>query len=74
MLGASGAYYQLACLYSILGRTDEAMSFIYKALDARALPPMEEFMDDEWLDNLRLTEPFNRFVQALEAKLEAREQ
>jgi predicted Zn-dependent protease len=73
-LGNSTAYYHLACLYSILGQTHESMSFIHKALTARALPPLEELLEDEWLDNLRATEAFSQFLTALENKLQAREQ
>jgi len=38
-LGNGGAYYTLACLYSILGRCQQAMELIHKALTARSLPP-----------------------------------
>jgi tetratricopeptide (TPR) repeat protein len=74
-LGNSGAYYNLACLYSILGRTAEAMNFIQKSLLAKALPPLEEIAQDEWLDHLRSTSVFTQFFTALEAKLsQAREE
>lgn len=73
-LGNASAYYNLACLYSILGRTHEAMELIRKSLSARALPSIDEMLDDEWLDNLRDTESFAQFLNALEAKLQAREQ
>jgi len=68
-LGHCSAYYNLACLYSILGRETEAMDFIYKALKAKALPSLEEIAEDEWLDNLRDTEAFTQFFTALETKL-----
>jgi hypothetical protein len=73
-LGNAAAHYQLACLYSILGRVDEAMLLIRQALAARALPPLEEILEDEWLETLRQTPPFAQFVAELEAKLQAREQ
>ncbi len=69
-LGNEAAYYNLSCLYSILGRTQEAMELIHKALAARALPPLEDLLDDEWLDNLRETPAFAQFLTALEAKLQ----
>lgn len=69
-LGNEGAYYTLACLYSILGRTQEGMELIHKALWARSLPPIEELLDDDWLDNLRATPAFAQFLTALEAKLQ----
>ncbi|MBI3508276.1 MAG: tetratricopeptide repeat protein, partial [Chlamydiia bacterium] len=68
-LGHHNAYYNLACLYSILGRTSEAMDFIRKALTARALPAIDEMVEDDWLDNLRSTPAFAQFLSALEAKL-----
>lgn len=74
-LGNSYAHYNLACIYSILERTDEAMAFIQKALEARSLPMLEEMADDEWIDNLRNTPAFNHFFSTLEAKLhQAREE
>lgn len=75
MLGNSYAYYSLACLYSILGKTDEAMKRIYQALDSKALPTLDEMAEDEWLCNLRSTSEFLRFFSDLEAKLhEGREE
>ncbi|PIS03012.1 MAG: hypothetical protein COT85_03005 [Chlamydiae bacterium CG10_big_fil_rev_8_21_14_0_10_42_34] len=69
-LGNTGAYYTLACLYSILGRSYEAMELIYKALQARALPTIDELLDDDWLEYLRATPAFANFLTALEAKLQ----
>lgn len=69
-LGNPGAYYLLACLYSILGRHGEAMQLIHKALQARALPSIEELLEDDWLENLRATPAFAQFLTALEAKLQ----
>lgn len=68
-LGNCSAHYNLACLYSILKRDSEAMSFIYKALEAKALPSLEEIAEDEWLDHLRSTEAFTQFFTTLETKL-----
>lgn len=72
-LGHLGALYGLACLYSILGKTNESMEFIRKALYAKALPPIEEMLDDEWMDNVRESAVFAQFLHALESKLQARE-
>ena len=69
-LGNPYAYYNLACVYSILDRNEEAMSFIEKALEARALPTLDEMAEDEWLDNLRATPAFTQFFSALEAKIQ----
>ncbi len=74
VLGHPGAHYHLACLYSLLGKTDIAMRLIHQSLAARTLPPIHEMLDDDWLENLRDTEVFTQFVNDLEAKLQAREQ
>ena len=73
-LGNHESHYSLACLYSILGRTGEAMELILKALHAKTLPPIEEMLDDEWLENLKSTEPFIRFVSEIEHKIQTREE
>ncbi len=73
-LGHPAAYYHLACLYSILGKTEEAMDLIHKSLSLKALPPVEDMLEDEWLDNLRNTESFTQFINKLEEKLQAREE
>lgn len=67
-LGNQNAFYNLACLYSILRRYEEAMDFIYKSESACALPAIEEMLEDEWLDNLHNTETFTRFLSHLETK------
>lgn len=69
-LGNGEAYYALACLYSILGRSIEAMEFLHKAFQVRSLPAIDELLNDDWLDNLRTTPAFAHFLTALEAKLQ----
>lgn len=66
--GNLSAFYNLASLYSILGRYDEAMDLIYKAESASVLPSIEEMFEDEWLDNLRNTEMFTQFLSNLETR------
>lgn len=73
-LGDSNAHYHLACLYSILGRYEEAMNLIRQALRLRTLPPLEELLEDEWLENLRSTREFAQFVSSLEERLQPREE
>jgi|GEM_PF-319202 len=67
-LGNQSAYYNLACLYSIVSRFEDAIELLRKALKADALPSIEEMIDDEWLDNLRQTEQFAQFLSSLETK------
>ena len=67
-LGNLNAYYNLAGLYSIMSRFDEAIELLRKAQKADALPSIEEMAEDEWLDNLRQTELFTQFLSSLETK------
>lgn len=69
-LGNENAYYNLACLYSILGRTYESTELLYRSFQARALPSINELLDDDWLENVRSTPAFAQFLTALEAKLQ----
>jgi len=67
-LGNQQAYYYLACLYSLTNKVNESMYFIQKGRDLKALPPIDEILDDEWLENLRSTEAFSHFLYHLESK------
>ncbi|PIS00410.1 MAG: hypothetical protein COT84_07665 [Chlamydiae bacterium CG10_big_fil_rev_8_21_14_0_10_35_9] len=65
-LGNQHAYYQMACLLSLTRRYSQAMEFIEKAQLFDALPPIEEIMEDDWLENLRYTQAFSDFIACLE--------
>lgn len=67
-LGNQHAHYHLACLYSLTNRFEEAIHFLEKARSLDMLPPIEEMLDDEWLDNLRTTEQFSIFLHQIEKK------
>ncbi len=67
-LGNVHAYYHLAGLYSILCQYDKAMCCLEKALLCAALPPIEEVLEDDWLDGLRNTSDFRNFLAELEKK------
>ncbi len=73
-LGSSKAYYYLACLASLRSELPQAMELIHKAMHLKVLPPIEELLEEEWLDNLRKTSVFTDFLVTLETKLQAREQ
>lgn len=62
------AYYQLACLFSILHDTKRAMNFLLKAESFNALPPLDDLLADEWLDNVRSSSAFAEFMHYLEKK------
>ncbi len=68
------AYYQLACLYSLLGVLDQSMLFLERAASYDAVPPLEEILQDEWLESLRATEAFLQFAQKIESRARSREE
>ncbi len=65
-LGNLQANYQMACLNSLLGNYERAMRFIEKADEFDALPPVDELLQDEWLEGLRGTPYFREFLHRLE--------
>lgn len=64
-LGNSSTFYNLACLYSLMGHLPQALHYMEKGEQQRALPPVEEILDDEWLENLRRTPEFKAFLANL---------
>lgn len=64
-LGNTEVYYHLSCLYSLMKHYEKAMYFLEKAEHFEALPPLEEVLEDVWLDNLRQTEVFKAFISHL---------
>lgn len=67
-LGNSQAYYQLAGLYSLTDRFQNAMHFIEKTEFFGALPPIVDLLHDEWLEGLRHTPSFRQFLNSLAGK------
>ena len=67
-LGNQHAYYHLACLYSLLNRFEEAVALLEKAKIQDMLPPLDEMLDDEWLEPLKETELFQQFLYKIEKK------
>lgn len=65
-LGNLQTYYHLACLYSLLGQCEKGMRCLEKARESDALPPMDEMLQDDWLDNLRSTGDFQEFLSELD--------
>lgn len=66
-LGFTEGYYHLATLYSLSCEYDKAMHFLNKCITYDALPPVDDLLDDEWLENLRHTEIFQTFVEHLKS-------
>lgn len=67
-LGNIHAYYHLGCLSSLQRNYEKAFAYIQKADSFDALPPVDEILDDEWLDGLRTYPSFQEFVQQLESR------
>jgi tetratricopeptide (TPR) repeat protein len=61
-LGNVQSYYNLTCLYSLMGNLSMSMHFLERAEGAQALPPIDEMMQDEWLENLRSINTFHEFI------------
>ncbi len=67
-LGNRTAYYHLSCLFSLLGNVERAMLFLEKAARAEAVPPLDEILQDEWLENLRASSDFVEFLAHIERR------
>ena len=67
-LGNVQAFYHLACLASILRQHDSALRFLEKADQFDSLPPIDEILEDEWLDNIKDLPEFSSFVSQLERR------
>lgn len=69
-LGHLPAYYNLACVYSLLGDFSAALAYLERAENNHTLPSTEEILSDEWLEGLRHTEAFHNFWSNLNSKYE----
>ena len=67
-LGNQTAYYHIACLYCITDRHDEALHFLKKADEEDVLPPVDEMIEDEWLEGLQVNSSFQSFLSYLQGK------
>ncbi len=61
-------YYQLACLFSLLGQTERSLAFLMKTDSFNALPSIDDLLEDEWLDRVRCSDEFQNFLHYLERK------
>ncbi|MCH9621905.1 MAG: hypothetical protein S4CHLAM20_13360 [Chlamydiia bacterium] len=66
-LGYTEAYYHLAALYSLSCEYEKSILFLNKCMRFDALPPLDDVLEDEWLENLRHTELFQSFVEQLKS-------
>lgn len=60
-LGHLPAYYNLACVYSLLDDPKASIAFLEKANANRVMPSKDEVLHDEWLEGVRSTEEFRLF-------------
>lgn len=67
-MGNVHAFYHLACLHSLAGNYEKSLWFIEKSSSFNALPPLEELLEDDWLEGLRSTPLFRDFLAQLEKK------
>jgi tetratricopeptide (TPR) repeat protein len=67
-LGCVQSYYNLACLYSLIGNYPAALDYIERAENSNALPPLDDMLHDEWLDGLRNTTAFRNFLSHISNK------
>lgn len=67
-LGNLQADYLCSCLYALTDRVDKALFFLKKAYLNRSLPPIEELLQDDWIDGLRDTQEFRQFIAYLESQ------
>jgi len=72
-LGNTQSYYNLACLYALLGNKDASIHYLERAEQVFCHPPLEDLMHDEWLKNLRNEPSFRSLVSRLYNKDEESE-
>lgn len=65
-----GAYYNCACLYSLMGQTDKAVGYLRKAVDAGYYEDVHMIRDTD-LDNIRNTEGYKACLADAKAHREA---
>ena len=64
-LGSASGYYHLGCLHALLGYVDSALMMLEKAEKLEGLPPLNEMVEDEWLDNMRNSPSFQDLMERL---------
>lgn len=64
-LGNTHAFYNIACLYALTKNIPAAMHYLERADLCNCLPPTDDVMHDEWLDNMRHHPPFRAFISHL---------
>lgn len=69
-LGNTQAYFSLACLYSLLGNYNRSLYLLEKAHAFESLPPIEDILEDDWLEGVRKTQDFHHFIEKIESTIQ----
>ncbi len=67
-LGNLYSYYPMACLFSLQGECEKGMHCLRLAKSSDALPPLDELLQEAWLDNVRSTGDFQEFFSQLDQR------
>lgn len=67
-LGSTHAFYNLACLHSLLHNYSAAMHYLERAEMAGTIPSLDDMLHDEWLENLIETPGFRQFISQISSK------
>ena len=52
-LGNPHALYNLSCAYTVTGDIDRALDYLDRALESGTYPPLQDMLEDDWLEPLR---------------------
>jgi tetratricopeptide (TPR) repeat protein len=67
-MGNLNAFYYLACVHSLQGAHEKSLQFLERSVAFNSLPPLEEILQDHWLDGVRATSDFHTFLLHLEKR------
>ncbi len=67
-LGNLHASYHLACLHSLQGNVEASLYFLKRGEALGALPPLDEILEDEWLETARQAGAFQELIEILRKK------
>jgi tetratricopeptide (TPR) repeat protein len=64
-LGNYEAYYTLACVSSLAKNFPLSLFFLERANEVGTLPSVDDLLADEWLENVRNTDAFSKWLRTL---------
>ncbi|NNM44268.1 MAG: hypothetical protein HKM07_08005 [Chlamydiae bacterium] len=73
-LGNIQVFYPLACLFSMQGNHEKALRYLQKSNEVEALPPLDEMLNDEWLEEFRETPFFKELINEIEKQAHTHEE